>query len=47
LHPTAAGHEILADEALALVTPEPGSISLIAVGLIGLAICRRGKAVTR
>jgi phospholipase/lecithinase/hemolysin len=41
LHPTAAGHEIVADEALALVTPEPASISLIAVGLIGLVIRRR------
>ncbi len=40
LHPTAAGHEILANEALALVTPEPASISLIAVGLVGLAIWR-------
>ena len=47
LHPTAAGHEILADEALALVTPEPGSISLIALGLIGLAICRRRSAGDR
>jgi phospholipase/lecithinase/hemolysin len=43
LHPTAAGHEIVADEALALVTPEPTSISLIAVGLIGLVIRRRSS----
>jgi phospholipase/lecithinase/hemolysin len=47
LHPTAAGHEILADEALALVTPEPASISLIGAGLIGLAICRRRSAADR
>ena len=40
LHPTAAGHQIVADEALALITPEPTSISLIAVGLIGLVIRR-------
>jgi outer membrane lipase/esterase len=44
LHPTAAGHEIVADEALALVTPEPASISLITVGLIGLVIRRRLSA---
>jgi phospholipase/lecithinase/hemolysin len=44
LHPTAAGHEIVADGALALVTPEPASISVIAVGLIGLAIWRRRSA---
>jgi phospholipase/lecithinase/hemolysin len=41
LHPTAAGHEIVANSALALVAPEPASSSLIAVGLIGLAIWRR------
>ena len=44
LHPTAAGHEIVADEALALVTPEPASNLLIAAGLIGLAIWRRRSA---
>jgi phospholipase/lecithinase/hemolysin len=47
LHPTAAGHEILADEALALVTPEPTSLSLMATGLIGLAIWRRRSARER
>ena len=51
LHPTVAGHEIVADEALGLVTPEPASVSLIAVGLVGLAIWRRRtareQAVTR
>jgi phospholipase/lecithinase/hemolysin len=47
LHPTAAGHEIVAEEALALVTPEPTSISLIAVGLIGLVIRRRRSAGER
>ena len=40
-HPTAAGQQIVADAALALVTPEPQSISLIAAGLIGLALMRR------
>ena len=46
LHPTAAGHEIVADEALALVTPEPTYISLIAVGLIGMVI-RRWRSAGR
>lgn len=40
-HPTAAGQQIVADAAQALVTPEPGSISLIGVGLIGLALMWR------
>jgi len=51
LHPTAAGQEIVADEARALVTPEPTYISLIAVGLIGMVIRRwrsaGGQTVTR
>jgi outer membrane lipase/esterase len=37
-HPTAAGHQIVADAALAVLAPEPASISLIGVGLIGLAL---------
>jgi phospholipase/lecithinase/hemolysin len=40
-HPTAAGHEIVADAAHSLVTPEPGYISLVGVGLIGLVLARR------
>jgi phospholipase/lecithinase/hemolysin len=36
-HPTAAGHLLVADEARAAVTPEPGYISLVGVGLVGLA----------
>jgi phospholipase/lecithinase/hemolysin len=40
-HPTAAGHALVADAALSLVTPEPGSISLIAAGLLGLVALRR------
>lgn len=40
-HPTAPGQQIVADAALALVAPEPKSISLIGVGLIGLALMRR------
>jgi phospholipase/lecithinase/hemolysin len=40
-HPTAAGQELVAGAAFSLVTPEPGSISLIAAGLLGLAALRR------
>jgi len=47
LHPTAAGHEIVAGDALALVTPEPSSVSLIAAGLIGLVLYRRRRATER
>jgi phospholipase/lecithinase/hemolysin len=35
LHPTAAADEIVASEALGIVTPEPGSFSLIAIGGFG------------
>ncbi len=41
LHPTAAADVFIADAALNLVTPEPASISLIGVGLLGLAGLRR------
>jgi len=40
-HPTAAGQEVVADAALSVVIPEPNSISLIAVGMLGLGIFRR------
>jgi phospholipase/lecithinase/hemolysin len=43
LHPTAAADELVAAEALALTTPEPASISLIAAGLLGL-FALRGRA---
>ncbi len=37
VHPTTAGHEILAAQAAAAVaTPEPGSLTLLATGLLGL-----------
>ena len=36
-HPTAAGQAVVADAALALVTPEPASAWLIAIGLFGVA----------
>lgn len=41
LHPTAAGQQIVADKAFALITPEPGSASLIALGLVTLGIAFR------
>lgn len=47
LHPTAAGQELVADAAFSQVVPEPGSLSLIALGLIGLVIRRRRSAGER
>ena len=45
LHPTAAGHAIVADAALAVLTPEPANISLLLAGLLGVAVvCRRRRA---
>jgi phospholipase/lecithinase/hemolysin len=44
-HPTAAGQALVADAALTLLTPEPGSVLLTASGLLGLGlILRRRKA---
>lgn len=40
-HPSAAGQALVADAAFSLVTPEPGSISLMAAGLLGLVALRR------
>jgi phospholipase/lecithinase/hemolysin len=41
VHPTELGHAVLADAALRLV-PEPGSMTLLASGLVCLALrCRR------
>jgi phospholipase/lecithinase/hemolysin len=42
LHPTAAGQAIVAEDAFALVTPEPGTVTLMGMGVVGLlAIWRR------
>jgi phospholipase/lecithinase/hemolysin len=46
-HPTAAGHEVVANAAVSVVAPEPGSISLIAAGMLGLVIFRRRCCQTR
>jgi phospholipase/lecithinase/hemolysin len=43
-HPTAAGHALVADDALTLVTPEPASITLAFAGLIGLIVVRRHRS---
>jgi phospholipase/lecithinase/hemolysin len=44
LHPTAAGHELIADAALSVITPEPASFALIGVGLLGVYLQRRRSA---
>jgi len=43
-HPTAAGHAIIGEDALTLVTPEPASISLTCAGILGLILVRRRAA---
>ena len=42
-HPTAAGHAIVADAALALLAPEPGSLTLIGAGLFALVFIGRRR----
>jgi phospholipase/lecithinase/hemolysin len=44
-HPTAAAHAVIADAALAVVTPEPASISLIAAGLVAIGLAFRLRRV--
>ena len=46
-HPTASGQQIVANAALSLVSPEPGSVSLVGAGLIGLALMRRRATGSR
>ena len=42
-HPTSAAHAIVAAAAANVAVPEPGSLSLLAVGLVGLLVCRRAR----
>jgi phospholipase/lecithinase/hemolysin len=41
LHPSAAGHAVVAEDALAVVTPEPSSMWLTGLGLAGLCLLTR------
>ncbi len=45
LHPTAAGHAIIADAALAVLTPEPASVSLMITGLLAMGLVFRRRRV--
>lgn len=44
IHPTAAGHQILANAVLAAVVPEPGAVWLMMAGLVGLGMVLRRRA---
>jgi phospholipase/lecithinase/hemolysin len=45
LHPTAAGQALVAEESLAILTPEPGTITMMltAAGMVGLVMVRRRR----
>jgi phospholipase/lecithinase/hemolysin len=42
-HPTAAGHAIIGNAAMTVLTPEPTPFSLIAAGLVGIGLAFRLK----
>jgi outer membrane lipase/esterase len=44
IHPSAAGHQILADAFVAQVVPEPGAVWLMVAGLAGIGLARRRRA---
>jgi len=41
IHPTAAGHTIVADAALATIVPEPATLTMLGVGVLSLFAIRR------
>lgn len=45
LHPTEAGHAIVANAALAVVTPEPSYVSFVAVGLLAMGFVFRRMGI--
>jgi outer membrane lipase/esterase len=45
IHPTAAGHAIIADAMYAAAVPEPASYALMALGLLALAFASRRRRV--
>jgi phospholipase/lecithinase/hemolysin len=47
LHPTAAGQQLVADAALMTQVPEPGSLGLLGVAMVGLLWVRRRDPISR
>jgi outer membrane lipase/esterase len=43
IHPTAAGHQILANAMVASVVPEPGMVWLMMAGLVGIGAALRRR----
>jgi outer membrane lipase/esterase len=41
IHPTTAGHTLIADRALALTAPEPSSLALLGTAGVSLLLWRR------
>lgn len=45
VHPTAAAHQVIAAAARAALIPEPGTLAIFGLGLVGLGWSRRKKAL--